>query len=127
MSIYGTATLSICLLVGMSAGTMLGKLLGLNSDVGGVGIAMLLLIVCTTWMQRTGRMKPQTETGIVFWGSIYVPIVVAMAATQNVLAGISGGLVAAIAGIGTVCICFFLVAVLSRFGSPRNSDQKPSA
>ncbi len=117
MSIYGTAILSICLLVGISLGNILGMQLGLESDVGGIGIAMLLLICCTGWMQKTGRMKPATETGIVFWGSIYVPVVVAMAATQNVLAALNGGLVAAVAGIATVAVCFTFVGLLSRFRS----------
>jgi malonate transporter MadL subunit len=125
MSIYGTTILSACLLVGMTVGLMIGKLLGLNSDVGGVGIAMLLLIGSTSWLQRAGRMKPPTEQGIVFWGSIYVPVVVAMAATQNVLAAIRGGWMAALAAIGTVVVCFLLIALLSKFRPVHDSGRMP--
>jgi malonate transporter MadL subunit len=43
MIIYGVALLSGCLLVGMLTGEVLGVVLGVSANVGGVGIAMLLL------------------------------------------------------------------------------------
>ena len=116
MTIYGTALLSICLLVGVSAGTMLGKLLGVEADIGGVGIAMLLLILSTDWLHRSGHLKPPTESGISFWGSIYIPIVVAMAASQNVLTAVKAGAVAVVAGTAVVVVSFSLVRVLARVG-----------
>lgn len=118
MAIYGTALLSICVLIGLSIGHGLGALMGLDSDIGGVGIAMLLLVVCGDYLHRTGRMRPPTESGIAFWSSIYVPIVVAMAASQNVLSAVRGGLVAALAGGLTVAVCFGLVGLMSRTGPP---------
>ena len=45
MMIYGTAVLAGCLIAGMIVGDVLGTLLGVDSNVGGVGFAMLLLIV----------------------------------------------------------------------------------
>ncbi len=45
--IYGVALLAGCMLVGSFIGNVLGALIGLNSDVGGVGFAMLLLILVT--------------------------------------------------------------------------------
>jgi malonate transporter MadL subunit len=116
MAIYGTALLSICLLIGLATGRYIGFLCGLNSDIGGVGIAMLLLLACCGYLQRTGRLKPPTESGILFWGSIYVPIVVAMAACQDVLKAAMGGVVAILAGGLTVLACFFLVGLLVRLG-----------
>ena len=116
MMIYGTALLSLCVLVGLALGRGLGALCGLDADVGGVGIAMLLLIFGTEWLHRTGRMKPPTEDGIRFWGSIYIPVVVAMSATQNVRAALSGGVMATLAGALGVAVCFALVGVFSRFG-----------
>ena len=44
MVIYGVALLSFCMLVGVFVGDILGKLIGVQANVGGVGIAMLLLI-----------------------------------------------------------------------------------
>jgi malonate transporter MadL subunit len=114
MAIYGTALLSLCLIIGLSAGRFLGHLAGVDADIGGVGIAMLLLIWGGDWLHRTGRMKPPTESGIMFWGSIYVPVVVAMAASQNVLAAVKGGWVAILAGVLAVGASFALVRVLVR-------------
>ena len=45
MVIYGVALLSFCMLVGIFAGDLLGDLIGVQANVGGVGIAMLLLII----------------------------------------------------------------------------------
>ena len=44
MIIHGTALVSLCLLAGLATGRLLGGALGVDADVGGVGIAMLLLI-----------------------------------------------------------------------------------
>ena len=115
MAIYGTALLSACLLAGLTLGRCLGELLGVDADIGGVGIAMILLILGCDWLHRSGRMKPPTEAGISFWGQIYVPIVVAMAASQNVLGALSGGLMAILAGLAVVVVCFVLVGVLVRW------------
>lgn len=124
MTIYGTALLSLCLLVGLAAGRVLGVLLGVDADIGGVGMAMLLLIFSTEWLHRTGRMKPPTDHGIAFWGSIYVPIVVAMAASQNVRGALSGGVMATLAGALGVFVCFALVGVFVRMGRADSTGQK---
>jgi malonate transporter MadL subunit len=116
MAIYGTALLSICLLVGLGVGRILGWAVGLDKNIGGVGIAMLLLILLCDRLQQSGRIKPPTEQGVLFWSSIYIPIVVAMAASQNVLAAVTGGWVAIVAGVLAVVACFALVPVISRLG-----------
>ena len=116
MAIYGTALLSLCLLTGLIVGKLLGWAVGVDANVGGVGIAMLLLIVFSERMQREGRLKPPTEQGILFWSSIYIPVVVAMAASQNVLAALKGGLAAIVAGTLSVAVCFALVPLISRLG-----------
>lgn len=122
MAIYGTALLAICLLLGVILGNWLGILIGVDANVGGVGIAMLLLILGVERLQRSGRIKPPTEKGILFWSTIYIPIVVAMAASQNVLAAIKGGPVGIVAGLLAVLCAFALVPVISRF---TGSDPTP--
>lgn len=117
MTIYGTALLSICLLVGLAIGRLLGALVGLDKNIGGVGIAMLLLILVCDRLQQSGRIQKPTELGVTFWSAIYIPIVVAMAASQNVMAAVSGGWVAIIAGTLSVIACFALVPIISRIGS----------
>ena len=56
------------------------------------------------------------RSGIIFWGQIYVPIVVAMAASQNVRGALGGGVMAFLAGAVTVAICYALVKILARAG-----------
>jgi malonate transporter MadL subunit len=124
MAIYGTALLSLCLLVGIFVGKLIGILIGVNANVGGVGIAMLLLILLSERLQKSGRLEPPSERGIIFWSAIYIPIVVAMAASQNVLAAIKGGPLALIAGTVSVLVCFALVPLISRLGK---ADTTPDA
>lgn len=114
--IYGTALLSICLLTGLIVGRILGVLIGVDANVGGVGVAMLLLILICDRLQQAGRIEPPTERGILFWSSIYIPIVVAMAASQNVLAAIKGGPVAIVAGSVVVVASFAMIPLISRLG-----------
>ena len=123
MAIYGTALLSVCLLVGLIIGKLLGIFVGVEANVGGVGIAMLLLVLVCDRLQRSGRIQPPSSSGIVFWSSIYIPIVVAMAASQNVLAAIKGGPVAVAAGVLIVVASFAMVPLLDRLG---RSEAEPS-
>ena len=117
MIIYGVALLSVCLVVGMLAGEYLGVVIGVEANVGGVGIAMLLLVLAC----NMERFKPMVDglagDGIKFWSAMYIPIVVAMAARQNVVAAVDGGLLALVAGVAAVVVSFALVPVLSRIGS----------
>ena len=122
MVIYGTALLSICLLVGMIVGKVLGIFVGVDANVGGVGIAMLLLILVSEGLRRSGRIQPPSERGILFWSSIYIPIVIAMAASQNVLGAVKGGPAAIAAGVLAVIAGFAMVPVISRLG---RSDPQP--
>lgn len=66
MIIYGTAVLAGCLIAGMIVGDILGTLLGVDSNVGGVGFAMLLLIVLSDWMRRVGKFPPLSEQGVLY-------------------------------------------------------------
>jgi malonate transporter MadL subunit len=52
MIIYGVALLAICMLAGVVLGDLLGVMLGVKSNVGGVGIAMILLICARLWMEK---------------------------------------------------------------------------
>ena len=44
MVVYGVALLAFCMLTGIFLGDLLGQLIGVDANVGGIGIAMLLLI-----------------------------------------------------------------------------------
>lgn len=68
MIIYGVALLAVCTLAGVIVGDFLGVLLGVKSNVGGVGIAMILLICARLYMHRHGGMSKECEFGVGFWG-----------------------------------------------------------
>ena len=87
MIIYGTALLAVCHLLGIFLGDLLGQALGVKTNVGGVGIAMLLLIFARIYMQKKDMLPKLTELGVEYWGAMYIPVVVAMAAQQDMVVG----------------------------------------
>ncbi len=117
MIIYGTALLALCHLVGLFLGELLGMAIGVKANVGGVGIAMLLLITIRLYLHGRGLLPRETEAGVGFWGAMYIPVVVAMAAQQNVVAALRGGPVALIAALGAVLVSACCIALLSRTGN----------
>lgn len=124
MIVYGVALLSFCMLLGTYAGNLLGGLLGLEANVGGVGIAMLLLILLSNLSSKKFRLNDVSESGIYFWSAMYIPIVVAMAAKQNVLAALSSGWLAVVAGALAVAVSFAAIPLISRLGVDDNTDSE---
>jgi malonate transporter MadL subunit len=122
MVIYGVALLSFCMLFGVFVGDLLGSVLGVQANVGGVGIAMLLLIVLSNLSSPKLKLNPITEQGIGFWSAMYIPIVVAMAARQNVVAAVSSGWVSILAGSAAVAASFAMIPILARLGRGTRSD-----
>ena len=122
MVIYGVALLSFCMLVGVFVGDLLGETMGVQANVGGVGIAMLLLLVLSNLGSREAALSPITEKGIGFWSAMYIPIVVAMAARQNVFAALSGGWMAIVAGVAAVTASFAMIPLLARLGRGGQDD-----
>jgi|TARA_B100001146_G_C15920102_1_gene322658 malonate transporter MadL subunit len=120
--IYGVALLSFCMLVGVFVGDLLGEVMGVQANVGGVGIAMLLLLVLTNLGSREAALSPITEKGIGFWSAMYIPIVVAMAARQNVFSALSGGWMAIVAGVAAVTASFAMIPLLARLGRGGQDD-----
>jgi len=116
MKIYGVALLASCFLLGKLMGSFLGVCLGINGDIGGVGFAMILLISANLYLKRKGWLQEETKKGILFWSSMYIPIIVAMAATQNVKAALTGGPLALIVGVVGTLACFFLVPFIAKIG-----------
>lgn len=114
MVIYGVALLSFCMLVGVFVGDVLGDLIGVQANVGGVGIAMLLLIILSNISHQQFHLAAPTEKGINFWSAMYIPIVVAMAAKQNVIAAVSSGWMAIIAGVAAVAVSFAMIPLLDK-------------
>ncbi|HJV00645.1 MAG TPA: malonate transporter subunit MadL [Burkholderiaceae bacterium] len=123
MIIYGTALLAVCHLLGIFLGDLLGALIGVKTNVGGVGIAMILLIAARLYMHKRGLMPHNTELGVTFWGAMYIPVVVAMAAQQNVVAALRGGPVALLAAMGALALCACAIALINRTERPAAADE----
>jgi malonate transporter MadL subunit len=121
MIIYGTALLAACHLLGIFLGDLLGAAMGVKTNVGGVGIAMMLLIFSRLWLHRKGLLPEVTEAGVGYWAAMYIPVVVAMAAQQNVVAALRGGPVAVLAAFGALLLCALTIAFINRIDNRREA------
>ena len=114
MIIYGTAILAICHLLGDYFGNTLGMLLGVKANVGGVAISMILLILSKELLARKGYLPQITQFGVLYWSGMYIPIVVAMSAGQNVVAALSGGMLGLIVSIASLIGTVLVIRYLNR-------------
>lgn len=119
--IFSLVTLALCMLLGKYIGTCFGVLVGINSDVGGVGFAILLLFM-TNCKKFTFTQKPDFIQGMNFWKKMYIPVVVAMAASQNVYRMLTIGMVAIVGGAAAVAFPFLLLYVLHKREERRVKD-----
>ncbi|WP_201550223.1 malonate transporter subunit MadL [Psychrobacter fjordensis] len=117
MIIYGTALLAVCYLLGVFLGGLLGQILGVDANVGGVAIAMILLIIGKELLAKKGMLPKSTQFGVLYWAGMYIPIVVAMAAGQNVVAALSGGMVAAVVSVIALTATVFVVRWLNNIAN----------
>lgn len=123
MIIYGVALLAVCYLVGQTIGELLGHWLNINSNVGGVGFAMVLLILVNQWMHKRNWLTAEMESGILLWSNLYIPVIVAMSAIQDVKAALSGGAVALLAGIIPVAVSIMMLPLLMRMGNQPKQEK----
>ena len=122
MTIYGVGILAACFLAGQLLGELLGRFININANVGGVGFAMILLILVNEWLTKKKLFPAATQSGIQFWSNMYIPVIVAMSANQNVIAAISGGWIAIVGGtIPAICM-FLLLPSLTKFSSKRSAQ-----
>ena len=126
MKIFGVAILAACFLVGHFIGEELGRFFNLSGNLGGVGIAMLLLVLLNHYLKKKELLKPETESGILFWSTMYIPVVVAMSATQNVKAALSGGWAAIMVAIIATAACYALIPLISRMAK-NSQSYKPES
>ena len=113
MGIYGLGIIAACMFAGCYLGNLLGAALGLNSDVGGVGFAMVIFILIQVYLQKSGKkLNPKTEGGIQFISALYIPVEVAMSMNQDVYSALASGLVPLISGLVAVVIPLCLIPLL---------------
>ncbi len=121
--IYGVALLAACMFVGSFIGSILGSLIGLNSDIGGVGFAMLLLLIIFSSEKISKKLPKGCEEGLVFWKEMFIPIIIAMSASQNVYHALSSGIIAICAGLASVGASFALLPLINRIAGKKAEDK----
>jgi malonate transporter MadL subunit len=124
MIIYGVALLSLCVLIGLFLGQVLGSVLGIQANVGGVGIAICLLVFACSHPASKPHFQGPSAQGVLFWSGMYIPIIVAMAARQDVYGALGSGFIAVLAGMSAVVISFAAIPILMLFGS---RDRAPAS
>ncbi len=119
--IYGVALLACCMFIGSLFGNLIGLWTGIGSDVGGVGFAMILLLLATN-SKTINKLLPENYTkGIDFWKEMFIPVVIAMSASQNVVKALDGGVLALVLGVGIVVLMLLLIPVFNMF-SPKGEQ-----
>lgn len=120
MEFYGLGLIALFMFIGSTIGRLLGTILGVGGDVGGVGFAMLLLVLFTNMV----KLDEKTSKGIEFVSAIYIPIIVAMSSIQNVVAAFTGGPVAILAGLLATIAGILFVPIISRLGKKDSEEGK---
>ena len=123
MVIYGGAILAGCMLLGNFLGDLLGLVTGIHSNVGGVGFSMVLLMIITNFVLPKDKMHGDTSLALRFWRGMYIPVVVAMSASQNVVQALSAGPVAILAGILAVVAGAAMLPLLRKIGSSTDREE----
>ena len=126
MLIYGTAILAIAHLLGDFLGKALGMAIGVEANVGGVAIAMILLIFFKELLIKKGMLPQTTQMGVLYWSGMYIPIVVAMSAGQNVVAALSGGMVGVVVSIVALSATVFVIRWLNKMSNDYETYEWPA-
>ena len=122
--IYSLVTLSLCMIVGKYIGLLLGTLVGIDADVGGVGFAIVLLVIVTNSPHFAFAQKKEFKDGVNFWKQMYMPVVVALAAIQNVYRMLTSGMVAIVAGSAAVAVPFLIIYLLHKRSERRQKENE---
>jgi len=121
--IYGVATLAACMLLGSLMGSVFGDLIGAGTEIGSVGFSILLLTLVTNsklpFVQKSAFVQ-----GVTFWKSMFIPAVIAMTATQDVLHMLSSSGVAIVAGVVSVCVSYLMLYGLHRLGEKKEGAKQ---
>lgn len=114
MLLRGVALLAGCYIIGQIIGESLGQYLGINNNVGGVGFAMMLLILSQNELEKRNLFHVEMGEGVMFWSKMYIPVIVAMSSIQNVRVAFNYGYLALLAGILPVVICLLFMPILAK-------------
>lgn len=117
---YGLGLLAFSFLSGQFLGEELGVWLGVKANVGGVGFAMIILILAKDFLEKKNLVNEDFKKGIDYWNVMYVPVVIAMSASQNVKVAVSSGFLAIIAGLVPAVLVFWFFPYFVQKLKPNN-------
>lgn len=129
MVIYGVLLLSLCYFAGLFIGEITGRLVGLNANVGGVGFAMLFLLLLCSYSEtvKTALKNERFSDGLRFWQNMYIPVVIAMSASQDVVKAVRSGWLAILCGITLTVLSLCLIPFVSKISSTRGKEEAGKA
>ncbi|MEK0452705.1 MAG: hypothetical protein AGIKBDMD_00644 [Synergistaceae bacterium] len=115
--------LSLCYFAGLFVGEVTGRLVGLNANVGGVGFAMLFLLLLCSYSEtvKNSLQNERFSDGLKFWQNMYIPVVIAMSASQDVVKAVRSGWLAILCGITLTVLSLCLIPFVSRISSSKNN------
>jgi len=105
-------------------GRVFGSLIGVGRSVGSVGFSIILLVLITNCKEFHFTQKPGFAQGVGFWKAMFIPVVIAMTATQDVFHMLSSGIVAIAAGASAVGLSFLLLYLLRLAEEKKGADRK---
>ena len=74
-------------------------------------------------LKKAEKILPKGyQKGLDFWKEMFIPVIIAMSASQNVVSALDGGVLALTAGVGVVIVAFLLVPVFNKFTSKTNDE-----
>ena len=113
--------LSLCYFAGLFVGEVMGRLVGLNANVGGVGFAMLFLLLLCSYSEtvKTSLKNERFSDGLRFWQNMYIPVVIAMSASQDVVKAVRSGWLAILCGVTLTALSLCLIPFVSRISSSK--------
>ena len=71
MRIYGVSLLAACFLIGKFLGNLLGELININTDVGGVGFSMIILIVSSIYLKKRVGLFQRLKK-VFYFGALFI-------------------------------------------------------
>ena len=126
MVIYGVLLLAVCYFAGLFVGEVTGSLVGLNANVGGVGFAMLFLLLLCSYSEtvKNSLRNERFSDGLKFWQNMYIPVVIAMSASQDVVKAVRSGWLAILCGITLTVLSLCLIPFVSRISSSKEKQEE---
>ena len=111
------------MLLGSLMGSVFGDLIGAGTEIGSVGFSILLLTLVSN-SKLPFVQKPAFVQGVTFWKSMFIPAVIAMTATQDVIHMLSSSIVAIVAGVSAVSVSYLVLYGLHRLDEKKVGDEK---